>query len=346
MDNKSNIFFWGLGNFGIKFYELFKDKIQKPIFWIDAKKYGQTMQGINKISPKEFWAYFNGEDRKCCEVEVVVTARSMAALEITAEILKHNFFFRGGKPKFAIAEYSDKYFTDHRNEMKTVLNMLGDDISVKIYNSLVDNMRNGRLLDLSLHTEKQYYPNSIIKRFDDTDVIGDVGVCDGEEIDVALGMNRKVKIIAFEPNSESCEKLQLKYRKQKNVRIYPWALWDKSTTLLGSGSGLSYKTIEVSAKEGGVKTVRLDDVVKERIDFIKMDIEGAEMKALLGAKNTISMYRPNLAICIYHNIEDYIEIPLLIKSLDVDNKYRYYVRQHSADDTETVFYAIRCEESV
>lgn len=77
-----------------------------------------------------------------------------------------------------------------------------------------------------------------------------------------------------------------------------------------------------------------------------MDIEGAEMKALLGAKNTISMYRPNLAICIYHNIEDYIEIPLLIKSLDVDDKYRYYVRQHSVDDTETVFYAIRCDESV
>ena len=50
--------------------------------------------------------------------------------------------------------------------------------------------------------------------------------------------------------------------------------------------------------------------------------------------------------CIYHNIEDYIEIPLLIKSLDVDDKYRYYVRQHSADDTETVFYAIRCDEGV
>lgn len=245
MDSRSNIILWGLGNFGIKFYELFKDKIPKPTYWIDAKKHGQTMQGIKVISPKEFWEYFNGEYRKGRAVEVIVTARSMAALEITAEILKHNFFFRGGELKFAITEYANIYFADHEDEMKMVMNMLGDDASVKTYSSLIDNMRSGNLLDLSLYTAKQYYPNAIINHFDDNDVIVDVGVCGGEEIDVALGMNPKVKIIAFEPNSESFAALQSKYKKQNNIKIYPWALWDKSTTVSGSGSGLSYKTIGV-----------------------------------------------------------------------------------------------------
>lgn len=56
---------------------------------------------------------------------------------------------------------------------------------------------------------------------------------------------------------------------------------------------------------------------------------------------SVSNYRKLVlwGLGIYHNIEDYIEIPLLIKSWNLD--YKYYVRQHSIDDTETVFYAIR-----
>jgi FkbM family methyltransferase len=75
------------------------------------------------------------------------------------------------------------------------------------------------------------------------------------------------------------------------------------------------------------------------IDFIKMDIEGAEKNALLGARNTIKQCQPLLAICVYHNPEDLWEIPEIIQSFGVS--YRYYLRRHSMFSwNETVFYAV------
>ena len=76
----------------------------------------------------------------------------------------------------------------------------------------------------------------------------------------------------------------------------------------------------------------------ERITFIKMDVEGAELKSLMGACNTIRRDRPKLAISIYHKDKDMVRIPLYIRSLIPD--YRLYVRHYSNNANETVLYAV------
>lgn len=337
-----SVILWGAGNFGMRFYEKFRNEIAEPLFWVDAKKHGQMIQGIKVISPDDFWKYYNESCGVCSDVELIVTVRSVAAMQIVAELLQKSFFLRGGKLKFAYSLYAQRYFLNHSDDIKAVENMLNDEISINTYGVLIDNMCSGRIVDVSLYTEKQYFPNSIINTFAAGDVLVDAGVCDGEEIDTALEMNPDIKVLAFEPNQESFCKLQNKYRSNKNVMIYPCALWDKNIKVTGRGEELlSYKCTEVSDDENGINTVKLGDIAKCRIDFIKMDIEGAEVQALLGAKETIIRYKPNLAICIYHNIEDYIEIPLLIKSWNLD--YDYYIRHHTVADTETVFYAVRRE---
>jgi hypothetical protein len=50
-----------------------------------------------------------------------------------------------------------------------------------------------------------------------------------------------------------------------------------------------------------------------RVDFIKMDIEGAEQKAIAGARQTIVKYRPRMALCIYHMVDDPVKIPRLVQ---------------------------------
>lgn len=77
-----------------------------------------------------------------------------------------------------------------------------------------------------------------------------------------------------------------------------------------------------------VKTCRIDDYCTEQNivpNFIKMDIEGAEMSALRGAQDIIRKYSPKLAICIYHSWEDRFDIPLLIHEINPD--YRMYLKK-------------------
>jgi FkbM family methyltransferase len=87
--------------------------------------------------------------------------------------------------------------------------------------------------------------------------------------------------------------------------------------------------------------ISLDDYAKSHLDrvvYIKMDIEGAEMDALAGAENVIRTYKPRLAISGYHKPSDLWEIPQKIVSLNPG--YKLTFGHHSAVQWESVFYAI------
>ncbi len=72
-----------------------------------------------------------------------------------------------------------------------------------------------------------------------------------------------------------------------------------------------------------VPAVTIDQVVAEagveRVDYIKMDIEGAERDALLGARLVISEQSPRMAICVYHLPDDPEVIPSIV--LDIEPAY-------------------------
>ena len=90
-----------------------------------------------------------------------------------------------------------------------------------------------------------------------------------------------------------------------------------------------------------VETQTLDDFLSansvERIDFIKMDIEGAEPEALIGAERTIRKHRPQLAISIYHDLRHFASIPRWIADLDLG--YRLYLDHFTIHAEETVLFA-------
>ncbi len=125
----------------------------------------------------------------------------------------------------------------------------------------------------------------------------------------------------------------------EKVELMKMGLWCRNTNLAFQCDELAGSHI-VESDEGGtqVKVVALDSCVQEKVTFIKMDIEGAELKALEGAKQLITKYRPKLAICIYHKREDMWEIPYFIKSLVPE--YKLYIRHYSNYDYETVLYAV------
>lgn len=86
--------------------------------------------------------------------------------------------------------------------------------------------------------------------------------------------------------------------------------------------------------------IRIDEFMQHyslnKMDFIKMDIEGHELAALKGALKTIKQFKPKLAISIYHRKEDFYAIPLWIH--EACKEYRFYLDHYTLHAEETVLY--------
>jgi FkbM family methyltransferase len=136
------------------------------------------------------------------------------------------------------------------------------------------------------------------------------------------------RVLAIEPDERAYQDLliqirlrnQLIAKKIAPIQLLKVAVYKEDTFLnlyhsLVLGSSSLYSKSEMhheGVQTEKVRALRIDSIVKalgwERVDFIKMDIEGAEVDALLGAEETISRFKPKLAICTYHRPTDPIEI--------------------------------------
>lgn len=89
------------------------------------------------------------------------------------------------------------------------------------------------------------------------------------------------------------------------------------------------------------ETVSIDDYVAQqalkKVDFIKMDIEGAEEKALIGAEHTIRQMKPKIAVCLYHSAADFISLPRLLDQYCPE--YKFHLSHATMHKEETVLFA-------
>jgi FkbM family methyltransferase len=133
------------------------------------------------------------------------------------------------------------------------------------------------------------------------------------------------KVIAIEPGPENLECLRRNFAAEiadGRVVLYPKGIWDKDDVLkLSVDPANSARDTFVRQIEGAqfieAPLTTIDKLVGElrlpKVDFIKMDIEGAEQKAVAGAKNTIAKFRPRMALCIYHVEGDETMVPKLVR---------------------------------
>jgi len=123
-------------------------------------------------------------------------------------------------------------------------------------------------------------------------------------------------VYAFEPNPKSYK--ILKKIVNKNVKVFPYALSDKSSSDFlkipkgkkgYSNQGGSIRNVKLDKNFGKLKveTKKIDDLKLKNIGFIKIDAEGVELQVLKGAKKLIKKYKPTLLIEIE---ERYISEPI------------------------------------
>lgn len=196
---------------------------------------------------------------------------------------------------------------------------------------------------------EQYFGPDFMK-FCDEEVFVDAGCCNFEStLALAKHCKKVKKVYAFEPDPYNYPKCLDVFKKTSRKRILdakilPCGTWSEKKTLhfKEDQPGCSRICSEGNANSS-IPVMPIDEAIEpgDRVTMIKMDIEGAELESLKGARKTIQRDKPKLAICIYHKPEDMWEIPLYIKELVPE--YRLYIRHHCRADGETVLYAVMPE---
>lgn len=150
----------------------------------------------------------------------------------------------------------------------------------------------------------------------------------------------KIKVLAFEPNKENFKKLNKK--KSKDIKCFNLALSknNKFLNLINSKAAsniLDFKT-KKKDRRSIVKAVKLDEFLNYNIQFLKIDVEGAEIQLLEGAKKVLKKFKPNLSISVYHKHNDILEIYNYIDSLNVFKKHKLYFKHYGRYYTDTILY--------
>ena len=238
------------------------------------------------------------------------------------------------------------YFKGKDAEIEQCCDLLNDEMSKQVLRQMIKFRCTGSYKDLPPNSfSKQYFGYDFFK-YQEGEYYVDCGGYDGDTIMRFKRLMRrkgikKYSIVVFEPDSMANERLKKKY---PDVTCIESGIWDKEGDMFIKNTGIG-QSIVISESEGvaeanltRIRVAALDsNDICRKATFIKMDIEGSEYKALLGAEHIIKENAPKLAICLYHSNEDMLRLIKLVHELNP--RYKMYVRQHTNGVNETVLYA-------
>ncbi len=227
----------------------------------------------------------------------------------------------------------------HRGRLARVVKQGGEDPCPLLWSTplgeIWGNADDQPALELAAREQliERIYHNSTVA-VETGDVVIDVGGHLGTFTRFSLDRGARVVIVLEpEPRNIACFKRTFAAGLGRGeVVLIEAAAWHSTGVLRFSGEGLIGHVDGEGEME--VRAVTLDDIVAElaldRVDFIKMDIEGAELDALTGARQTIADFGPEMAISIYHRPGHEREIPHLVLAarpgyrLDATEEFAYF----------------------
>lgn len=347
------VMLYGAGEGGEKFKKLIEKYRQdiEVVSFIDDFRSGEK-DGLKIIVPKSL--------KSSKDVKYLILITSAYWREIVGKLESldiHNFLVVNQYLLYSSQIFTNDEENRHKDSLGYTRNLLEEKEDKELFDLILDTRKIVQYTRINpydyfirnLDLQSKEYVDFINKERIHTLIEG--GVSDGKNTIEFLDLFPKDgHIFGFEPFYEVYTKG--KYRdfleQRGNVKVYPLALWSHKDKLMFSMDDHNKdgsKIISSTESKGSVitvDTISIDDFVKEnhigRVDFIKLDIEGAELEALKGAQDTLKKCRPQLALCIYHKKEHIFEIPLFL-SATIDN-YVYRLGHYSSSFWDTVWYAI------
>jgi FkbM family methyltransferase len=340
----------------------FFNSLKDSVYIVGTNKYGSYIKkwlDENNIEVKSFINDFFGDENfleipvikfsnvgpnesiiNCAEARFIDIYNKISLIKPKQQIdyLSLQLAFPHNLPAFDYTNYTDTILND-RDKYETLYNQLEDEKSKETLEKVTSFRLNRNIFDLKefeLRIQEQYFEPFV--KLKESPAFIDGGGFDGDtSVKFAALYPNYHSIHLFEPNFNMLDTAKKNLKSFSNIHYYLKGLWSSTTTFnfdnsLGSASKITEQGKIV------IEAISLDETINEKIDFIKLDIEGAECEALKGAKNLIQKYKPALAVCVYHDQRDFIRIPELVTSLRSD--YKIYLRHYTQGIFETVMYFI------
>lgn len=339
----SNIYCYGAGSlcdFSLAEFERFGLDLKKIdcVFDSNPKKDGTKVHGVTVSS------HFTGQLKPSSIVIITTTYSeevrkklSSAGVEfcVTPAYINDRDIIGKRGPEFI------SFVKEHLDELEYIYNLLADEKSRRVFLGVINYRMTSDISYLSDYIdglEYQYF-DPVVKLTPQETFI-DAGAFDGDTIKSYLDHTNGTfkKIIAFETDQSNFEKLSSLYESNKNIICINKGVYSQNTILRFCSTSSTGGHLSDSG-DIEIPVCKIDSELSEPVSYIKMDIEGSEYYALIGAHDHIVNDKPKIAACIYHELVDLIRIPMLLKSMN--SNYKLYVRHYKRDfPMDTVCYAI------
>ncbi len=340
---------YGAGNYGQRVARLMKEKNLPVLGFIDQR--GATLSeiaGLPVFTPQSFPR--ERAENRCFVLGVFNEAMDAdnilnfaKSLPFAARLWNADIPEVFGPEANSVWLSSRSYLLDHIDALRSVAAALSDQASLDTFSGLLTYRFTGEPSDFPEYNYHTQYMPTDLPGFDRPITFVDGGAFNGDT--GAMLHNHGVAIsswIAFEPDVRNFHDLTVTARKLGiPATLFPCGLSDglhQASFVDNQGLG-SHIARGAEPDVITIQCMALDDAVPNlKPDFIKLDIEGAELAALNGMAKLVANNAPRLAICAYHKPQDMWEIPQ--KMLELTSNAPLYLRQHLINGWETVFYSI------
>lgn len=287
------------------------------VFASDSFVRSRTFRGFEVIS-------FEETERRFKDFIVLFSFGSSRpeVIENIKRIMKKQTVLMADVSVYGNEHFDLSYAKKHRQELETVYNLLADEQSKKVFEETIKFKIDGDITRLfnCESIEDEAFEN--ILKLCDGDNFLDLGAYNGDTIlDFANRVKNYGAITGVEPDRKTFQKL-IKNTQGLNVKLINAAVSSKcGSTFFEQNSSRGSNL----GKGEPIDLITIDSL-NDKFDFIKFDVEGQELNAIIGGEKTIREQKPKMLISAYHRAEDYFSIPL--KVLEINPNYKIFMRHY------------------
>ncbi|HJF53251.1 MAG TPA: FkbM family methyltransferase [Butyricicoccus pullicaecorum] len=318
---------YGMGDGADKILRVFADKGIKAstVFASDEFVRGHSFAGFRVQKLSEVVEQY-GEDI------VIVLSFASQRPELLERFYELNAQFDLVAPDVPVAGsglFDLEFVHAHADEFQRAYDWMADETARQVFSDIINFKISGKI-DYLRHceTDKDEVFRNILKPHGH-ECFADLGAYNGDTIRELLSYTDGAydSITALEPDKRNFKKLS-RYAEESltgKVELVQAGGWSEDTVLTFAAKAGRNSAL---AKQGIPTQMRsLDSVLGGApCTMLKLDVEGAEHQALLGAQQTIKTHHPRLNVACYHRNEDLFDLPALLKELDPS--YKLYLRHH------------------